>query len=237
LTGYKQIVVLGFSSLMREEGPGMTKTKVAVLRSKNSAWTPVSDEDFEVVVDATSWVELICHPSFPAELTVLDIEAIPAAKVDEYFRFALAGKTKVLVGMDALATPEMRRRVQLSGARGAISRSASWGSVLKALGQMTSQPVRQSAEELEPAAGTSFAPRQTVKPQLSPNEDTAFRLYVTGHSTSEVADEMNVQFETAKTYLRRVREKYARVNRPAGRKRELVARAVEDGYLSGSQGR
>ena len=39
------------------------------------------------------------------------------------------------------------------------------------------------------------------------------------------------QYETAKTYLRRVREKYARVNRPAGKKAELIRRAAEDGYL------
>ena len=50
-------------------------------------------------------------------------------------------------------------------------------------------------------------------------------------STNEVAVEMHVQFETAKTYLRRVREKYARVNRPASRKVDLIQRATEDGYL------
>ena len=42
---------------------------------------------------------------------------------------------------------------------------------------------------------------------------------------------MNVQYETAKTYLRRVREKYAKVDRPASKKAELIRRAAEDGYL------
>ena len=54
---------------------------------------------------------------------------------------------------------------------------------------------------------------------------------MTGYSTAEVAEHMNVQYETAKTYLRRVREKYARINRPAGKKAELIRRAAEDGYL------
>ncbi len=35
---------------------------------------------------------------------------------------------------------------------------------------------------------------------------------------------MNVQYETAKTYLRRVREKYAKVERPASKKAELIRR-------------
>ncbi|WP_268891234.1 hypothetical protein [Agromyces humi] len=42
---------------------------------------------------------------------------------------------------------------------------------------------------------------------------------------------MDVGYETAKTYLRRVREKYARVGRPASRKSELIRRAAEDGLL------
>lgn len=42
---------------------------------------------------------------------------------------------------------------------------------------------------------------------------------------------MNVQFETAKTYLRRVRQKYVKVGRPAGRRADLIRRAAEDGFL------
>ena len=52
-----------------------------------------------------------------------------------------------------------------------------------------------------------------------------------GYSTVAVAERMNVQYETAKTYLRRVREKYAKVGRPASKKAELIRRAAEDGYL------
>ena len=50
-------------------------------------------------------------------------------------------------------------------------------------------------------------------------------------STVEVAHRMDVGYETAKTYLRRVREKYARAGRPASRKSELIRRAAEDGFL------
>ena len=53
-----------------------------------------------------------------------------------------------------------------------------------------------------------------AKPRLSPGEEEALRLYATGFSTAEVAEQMNVQYETAKTYLRRVREKYTKVGRP-----------------------
>jgi DNA-directed RNA polymerase specialized sigma24 family protein len=55
---------------------------------------------------------------------------------------------------------------------------------------------------------------------------------VEGSSTSQVAEQMNVQFETAKTYLRRVREKYTRAGRPTSTRSDLIRRAAEDGYLT-----
>jgi DNA-directed RNA polymerase specialized sigma24 family protein len=54
---------------------------------------------------------------------------------------------------------------------------------------------------------------------------------VSGLSTIEVAQQMNVKYETAKTFLRRVREKYAKAHRPASKKADLIRRAAEDGYL------
>jgi DNA-directed RNA polymerase specialized sigma24 family protein len=54
---------------------------------------------------------------------------------------------------------------------------------------------------------------------------------VQGLSTNEVAARMEVGYETAKTYLRRARDKYAKVGRPAGRRAELIRRAAEDGML------
>ena len=69
------------------------------------------------------------------------------------------------------------------------------------------------------------------RPKLSAGEVEALKLYVSGLSTTEVAERMNVRYETAKTYLRRVREKYAKAHRPASKKAELIRRAAEDGYL------
>jgi DNA-binding CsgD family transcriptional regulator len=70
-----------------------------------------------------------------------------------------------------------------------------------------------------------------ARPKLSQSEGEALALYASGLSTNEVATRMNVQYETAKTYLRRVRDKYARAGRPASTKSELIRRAAEDGYL------
>ena len=71
-----------------------------------------------------------------------------------------------------------------------------------------------------------------TRPKLSHGEEEAFKLYVSGFSTTEVASHMNVQYETAKTYLRRVREKYGKAGRPTSSRADLIRRAAEDGYLT-----
>lgn len=69
------------------------------------------------------------------------------------------------------------------------------------------------------------------RPRLSAGERRALAHYVQGLTTVQVAAEMAVGYETAKTFLRRVRAKYAAVDRPAGKRSELVTRAEEDGIL------
>ena len=61
----------------------------------------------------------------------------------------------------------------------------------------------------------------------------AYGSFVRGFApeTGELVDEMGVGYETAKTFLRRVRAKYAAVERPAGKRSELIVRAEEDGIL------
>jgi len=57
------------------------------------------------------------------------------------------------------------------------------------------------------------------------------RLYATGLPIKSVARRLGIGEETAKQYVRRVREKYAQANRAAPTKVDLYHRAVEDGHL------
>jgi two-component system, NarL family, nitrate/nitrite response regulator NarL len=69
------------------------------------------------------------------------------------------------------------------------------------------------------------------RPELSPQETRALRLYATGMPMKSVARRMTISEETAKQYVGRVREKYARAGRAAPTKLDLYYRAVEDGHL------
>jgi DNA-binding NarL/FixJ family response regulator len=69
------------------------------------------------------------------------------------------------------------------------------------------------------------------RPELSPRETEALRLYAAGLSMKLVAGRMGVTQETAKQYVDRVRKKYRDSGRAAGNKIELRQRAVEDGII------
>jgi two-component system, NarL family, nitrate/nitrite response regulator NarL len=62
-------------------------------------------------------------------------------------------------------------------------------------------------------------------------EMRALQLYATGMPMKSVARKMGIKEDTAKQYVGRVREKYARAGRAAPTKLELYYRAVEDGHL------
>lgn len=69
------------------------------------------------------------------------------------------------------------------------------------------------------------------KPDLSPRETDALRLYSTGLTLNAVARRMEISPHTAKEYLDRVRAKYAHLGREARTRTELYAAARDDGFL------
>ena len=80
--------------------------------------------------------------------------------------------------------------------------------------------IRQGRRHLSRLPGDASQRR----PRLSAGERRALAHYVQGLTTVQVAAEMGVGYETAKTFLRRVRAKYAAVDRAAGKRAQLVER-------------
>jgi DNA-binding NarL/FixJ family response regulator len=140
-------------------------------------------------------------------------------------RTCRAAGAKVIV-LSGVETPEARERALAAGAERFLAKSVPMREVMDAARAVVG--LDQGADSIPHRAAMPLA---VTRPKLSPAEQEALVLYVSGLSTGEVASRMGVQYETAKTYLRRVREKYARVGRPASKKAELVRRAAEDGLL------
>lgn len=194
------------------------------------SWIAENAPEFDVVVRAERWVDLVRSPGFPTQLVLMDFQLVEQVSVEARIRTCRAAGAVVVV-MSALDSHEARERALNAGAVAFLSKAES---------MQEFRAVARTVMDLPPIGGAVLTPNGAkashdgaliVRPKLSQGELEALRLYVAGSTTAAVARQMNVKYETAKTYLRRVREKYAKANRPASRRAELIMRAAEDGYL------
>lgn len=200
-----------------------------VLLDALTSWIDRNAPDFEVVLGAANWLQLVQSPAFPTDLVFIDFQLKEAISIEARVRTCRAAGAKVIV-LSSLDTREARDRALAAGASDFLSKSLSMAAVMTAARRVMGIE-SDGDDSTGRVVASATAPLQHLKPKLSPGEQEALKLYVVGHSTNAVAEHMNVQYETAKTYLRRVREKYAKVGRPASKKAELIRRAAEDGYL------
>ena len=199
-----------------------------LLLDSMSSWIAANAPDFQLVVSAGTWMELVTSTVFPTQVVIMDFELSEPISIEARIRTCRAAGATVIV-LSERDDDEVRDRCLRAGAARHLAKSQPMRDVMESA---------RSAMEMRSNAGSATQWRPLPigvaaqqRPKLSAGELEALRLYVAGSSTPEVAAAMNVQFETAKTYLRRVRQKYAKVGRPASRRAELIRRAAEDGFL------
>lgn len=207
-----------------------------------AGWFAERAPEFDVAVRANTWIGLIRDPGFPVDLVLMDLQLGDTVSIESRIRACRAAGAKVIV-VTALDDEESRERAIGAGAAAFVPKTLPADELVDvarrvARGERVRQQPRPAASvdgsdaAAEAGAGTGpLTAAGLANPRLSPAEERALRLYAQGHSTIEVGRRMEVGYETAKTYLRRVREKYAKVGRPASRKSELIRRAAEDGLL------
>lgn len=199
-----------------------------VLLDSLGSWISANATDFDVVLSAQTWLELVHSDNFPTDLVFLDFQLKESVSIEARVRTCRAAGAKVII-LSSLDTREARERAAAAGASEFLAKSLPMREVMdvarRVMGMNVGQTATQNWRPLPSGAVIEEGPK------LSHGEAEALKHYVLGLSTAEVAEKMNVQYETAKTYLRRVREKYARVGRPASKKADLIRRAAEDGYL------
>jgi DNA-binding NarL/FixJ family response regulator len=199
-----------------------------VLLDSLSSWIYANAPDFDLVLSASSWLQLVHSQNFPTDLVFLDFQLKEPVSIEARVRTCRAAGAKVVV-LTSLDSRESEERAMAAGASAFISKTRSMREVMdvaRAVMGLARDPGLQ--KDWRPLPGGAV---KQQAPKLSAGEVEALRLYVSGLSTGEVGSAMGVQYETAKTYLRRVREKYAKVDRPASKKADLIRRAAEDGYL------
>lgn len=192
------------------------------------AWLRSETPDLEVCAAVTSYRDLLAHPAFPVAVVLLDVDLrddVPvSAKIVE---LTAAGVGVVVVS--AFAEPRRVRECVGAGALGYVPKSEGAPSLVAAVRAAAAGDAYLTPElaAVLLAASPEFEPG----PSLSPQERRALVLYASGLPLKSVARQLDISVETAKTYLTRVREKYASAGREARTKIALHRRAVEDGLL------
>jgi DNA-binding NarL/FixJ family response regulator len=217
-----------------DEAPILPRVRLAILDDHEvlldalSSWILANAPDFELVISANNWLELVHSDDFPTELVFIDFQLKEPVSIEARVRTCRAAGATVIV-LSSLDSQEARDRALAAGAASFLSKSIPMSDVMNA-----ARDIMGVKRDANLPVNWRPLPRGTVnrsRPKLSITEIDALKLYAAGFSTEEVALQLNVQYETAKTYIRRVRDKYAKANRPASKRSDLIRRAAEDGYL------
>ncbi|KQV06140.1 response regulator transcription factor [Leifsonia sp. Root112D2] len=192
------------------------------------SWIAGNAPEFDLVLRASSWLQLVHSPAFPTDLVIMDLQLAEHVSIEARVRTCRAAGAKVIV-LSAMDTRLDRQRAIDAGASAYLTKSQPMHEVFAVVRSVSG--IDGGAEP-----STDWRPLPTgatavTRPSLSEGERDALKLYADGWTTAEVAAMMNVKYETAKTYLRRVREKYGKAGRPTSSRSDLTRRAAEDGYL------
>jgi DNA-binding NarL/FixJ family response regulator len=193
-----------------------------------SQWIREQEPRFELCVAETTWAGLVHNPAFPVDLVLMDLNLAETISIEARVRTCRAAGAKVIV-LTALDSDADRERTLGAGALAYLTKSMPAREVMAVARQAMGIDDAGDGDGTSYGSDTAAAP---VRPKLSGAEKMALVLYVEGRTTKQVAVDMNVSYETAKTFLRRVREKYGKAGRPTSTRADLTRRAAEDGYLT-----
>ena len=197
-----------------------------------ATWIDEHADDLRVVIRTTRWLDLVRHPEFPVDLVLMDLQLDESVSIESRIRACRAAGASVVV-VTALDDEASRERSLEAGAAAFVSKTVPVAELV-AIARRVAGGERMTgrvASGSDAGGAPSVHQGAPADAGLSEAERRALVLYAQGLSTAEVARRMSVGYETAKTYLRRARDKYARVGRPAGRRAELIRRVAEDGLL------
>jgi two-component system response regulator DevR len=160
------------------------------------------------------------------DLVVLDLRLADGSSPANNVEQLRASGANVLVFTSG-ESPYLVRSVAKTSILGVIRKSAPVASLLEAL---TRAAIGEVVISTDWAAAVASDPDLKVA-GLSAKEQQVLVLFADGFKAQQVAQEAGIAVATVEDYVRRIRAKYARVDRDAPTKIDLYKRAVEDGFL------
>ncbi len=191
-----------------------------------SEWIRGTAGDIELVAAVTTFTELLTHPRFPVDVVLMDVDLKDNSPVS--LRLSQLKQTGVAtVLMSSYAEPQIVREALASGALGYVPKSEDISMIVKAI-RAAARGESYISAELDLAINSGDI---GGSPKLSAQERRVMALYGGGEPVKTVAYELGISEETAKSYLKRIREKYRVAGFDVGTKVALRKRAIQDGIL------
>lgn len=165
------------------------------------------------------------------DVVLLDVNLDDGTDPVDNVRRVVAAGWPVLLYTQEQRLPLLGRCIR-AGALGVVTKHQGWADLAEAITLAAQRKTYLSptwAAALKALGGPDG--RDGSVPELTLRESQILRLYAAGLPLRSVAERLGIKEETAREYLRRVRQKYSDAGRPAPTKTHLFQRAVQDGHL------
>jgi DNA-binding NarL/FixJ family response regulator len=193
-------------------------------------WIRNAASDINMVAAVASWPELLTHPEFPVDVVLLDLDLKDNIPVSLKISTLKTTGVRVVL-MSTYSEPNVVREALAAGALGYLVKSEDASMIVEAIRAASVGESFVSAElDLALNAGEVGG-----APKLSAQERRVMALYGGGEPVKAVAFQLGISEETAKSYLKRIREKYRVAGIDVGTKVALRKRAIQDGILLQSE--
>jgi len=190
-----------------------------------------SAQDIDMVAALPSWPELLSHPAFPVDVVLLDLDLKDNIPISLKISTLKTMAVRVVL-MSTYSEPNVVREALAAGALGYLVKTEEADMIVEAIRSASRGEAFISAElDLALNSGEIGG-----APKLSAQERRVMALYGGGEPVKAVAFQLSISEETAKSYLKRIREKYRVAGFDVGTKVALRKRAIEDGILIETDG-
>ena len=183
-----------------------------------------SESEIELVAAVPSWSELLAHPDFPVDVVLLDLDLRDNIPISLKLSMLKSAGVKTML-MSNYSEAAVVREALSAGALGYLVKSEPVESIIEAI-----RAAGLGDSYLTPELEQALLDDGTV-PKLSAQERRVMALYGAGQPVKAVAFQLGISEETAKSYLKRIREKYRASGYDVGTKVALRKRAILDGIL------
>jgi two-component system, NarL family, uhpT operon response regulator UhpA len=189
-------------------------------------WIRNATDDIHMVAAVATWPELLTNPEFPVDVVLLDLDLKDNIPISLKLSTLKTTGVKTVL-MSTYSEPPVVREALAAGVLGYLVKSEDAEMIVEAIRAASEGESFISAElDLALNAGDVGG-----SPKLSAQERRVMALYGAGEPVKAVAFQLGISDETAKSYLKRIREKYRVAGYDLGTKVALRKQAIQDGIL------